>query len=99
MNILLNKQLILESLSDIEKHKLLMQNFINNFNSKDSALEMHNMAILGAGVVPGDTKSQLIEINQKNKSLGGHHTALDRENNGIDANDLKMQTYASKALL
>jgi hypothetical protein len=97
---IIDKKLILESISDTEKHRLLMQNFINNVNPKDQAEEMHKIAAINSGVVDGETKQQLININQKTKSLGSNHfSALDREKNGVDVNDLKMHNYASKSLI
>ena len=93
MKIPIRKHLIIEG---TEEKKLMMQNFLNGTDPKQNAAEQFQIASLNAGVVPGDVKMNLIQMNHKNR-LVGHHT-LDRGHDGIDTSDLKQNLYAQKAL-
>lgn len=81
---------------EIEKTKLLKQNFLNNIPSKDIGAEQQQIAAMNAGVTDPLMKEQLIKINHKNNLI--HNHTLDRDNNGVDAQDLKKHLYASKSL-
>lgn len=93
----INKNLILENIANDEqmKRKLLLQNFLAGTDPKVAGIEQHQAAGMEAGVVDGQTKADLIQMNHRNQPIGS--TYLDRDHNGIDQDDLMKQGFAAKA--
>lgn len=93
----INKNLILENIAGDEqmKKKLLLQNFLAGTDPKTAGIEQHQSAGMEAGVVDGQTKADLIQMNHQNRPIG--NTYLDRDHNGIDQDDLMKQGFAAKA--
>ena len=94
---LLNKTRMMILLENgVERDKLIMANFLNNTNPKESANDQFRIAVANTGVVDPNIKMDLIKMNQKEKLMRG--SDLDRDNNGINQEDLEHHLMANKSL-
>jgi hypothetical protein len=94
---LLNKPRMLFLLENgISRDNLIMTNFLNNTDPKEDADDQLRTAVANTGTIDPNVKMDLIRMNQKEKLT--HGSDLDRDQDGIDQEDLEHQLMASKSL-
>jgi hypothetical protein len=94
---LLNKPRMLFLLENgVVRDNLILTNFLNNTDPKESANDEFHVAVANTGTVDPNVKMDLIKMNQKEKLT--HGSDLDRSNDGIDQEDLERQLMANKSL-